>query len=57
MIPKDPFMLLSWINMQLRDYYSSLDDLCKAHSLDRRFLEITLASIGFRYDPALNSFV
>lgn len=57
MIPKDPFMLLSWINMQLRDYYSSLDDLCKAHSLDRRALEITLASIDFRYDPALNSFV
>lgn len=57
MIPKDPFMLLSWINMQLRDYYSSLDDLCKAHSLDKRSLEITLASIDFRYDPALNSFV
>lgn len=57
MIPKDPFMLLSWINMQLRDYYSSLDDLCKAHSLDRHSLEITLASIDFRYDPALNSFV
>lgn len=57
MIPKDPFMLLSWINMQLRDYYSSLDDLCKAQSLDRRSLEITLASIDFRYDPALNSFV
>lgn len=57
MIPKDPFMLLSWINMQLRDYYSSLDDLCKAQSLDRRSLEIALASIDFRYDPALNSFV
>ena len=25
MIPKDPIMLLSWINTQLRDHYASLD--------------------------------
>ena len=27
MIPKDPIMLLSWMNTQLRDHYASLDDL------------------------------
>ena len=50
MIPKDPFMLLSWINMQLRDYYPGLDELRKA-------LEITLGGIDFQYDPKSNSFV
>ena len=27
-LPKDPFILLSMINMKLRDSYSSLDALC-----------------------------
>ncbi|HIT67150.1 MAG TPA: DUF4250 domain-containing protein [Candidatus Merdisoma merdipullorum] len=57
MIPNDPFMLLSWINMQLRDYYPSLDELCSSLNLNRRELEVKLASIDFRYDPNSNSFV
>ena len=57
MIPKDPFMLLSWINMQLRAYYSNLDDLCTALNLDRKALEITLGAIDFQYDPKTNSFL
>ena len=57
MIPNDPFMLLSWINMQLRDYYPSLDELCSSPNLNRRELDVKLASIDFRYDPNNNSFV
>lgn len=57
MPPKDPFMLLSWINMQLRDYYSSLDELCASLNLDRKSLEITLGGIDFQYDQKTNSFV
>ncbi len=57
MIPKDPFMLLSWINLQLRDYYPSLDELCRSLNLDRKSLEITLGGIDFQYDPASNRFV
>lgn len=57
MIPKDPFMLLSWINTQLRDFYPSLDELCQALALDRGSIESALASIDFRYDSKTNSFV
>lgn len=57
MIPKDPFMLLSWINMQLRDYYPNLDELCNSLDLDRKSLEITLGGIDFQYDPKSNSFL
>lgn len=57
MIPKDPFMLLSWINMQLRDYYPTLDELCSSLNLNRKSLEITLGAIDFKYDPISNSFV
>ena len=57
MIPKDPFMLVSWLNTQLRDFYPSLDELCQALNLDRQSIANSLASIDFRYDPDTNSFV
>lgn len=34
-LPKDPVMLLSFVNMQLRDNYSSLTELCKTYMVDR----------------------
>ena len=34
MIPKDPAILLSFVNMKLRDSYSSLDDLCADLDVD-----------------------
>ena len=30
----DPFILLSAVNMQLRDEYSSLDELCATNDID-----------------------
>ena len=57
MIPKDPFMLLSWINMQLRDYYPSLEELCRSLQLDQRSIEVSLGEIDFKYDKNTNSFV
>ena len=38
-IPKDPVMLLSYINTQLRDYYSNLDDLCSSLNIEKQRLE------------------
>ena len=57
MAPKDPAMLLSWINTQLRDFYSSLDDLCSAENLDRETVEASLSSIDYAYDSATNQFI
>ena len=57
MIPKDPFMLLSWINTQLRDSYPTLDELCQSFDLDRKALETALDGSGFQYDPQGNRFV
>ena len=34
MIPKDPVMLLSFINLKLRDYYTSLEALCDDLNID-----------------------
>lgn len=55
-LPKDPIMLLSVINMKLRDFYPSLDDLCNDLDIDKAELEAKLASAGFEYMPENNSF-
>lgn len=54
--PKDPFMLLSWTNMKLRDFYPSLDALCKDLEIDRKELEERLGGAGFEYNEAQNKF-
>lgn len=56
MLPKDPFMLYSAVNMKLRDTYSSLDDLCSSEGIDRSALVDTLSSAGFEYNPEINQF-
>ena len=55
-LPKDPMMLMSVINMKLRDFYSDLDDLCEDLNIDRNELEKTLSAAGFEYNKELNKF-
>ncbi len=57
MIPKDPVILLSYVNTQLRDYYESIEALCSCRGLRRKELEEKLASIDYYYDRRLNQFV
>lgn len=56
MLPKNPILLLSIVNTKLRDFYSSLDELCQ--DLDESKDEIIdiLASSGYIYDKELNQF-
>ena len=56
-IPKDPVMLLSFINMKLRDFYTSLDELCADLNLNVNEVSEKLASAGFNYDGKLNRFI
>ena len=57
MIPKDQVMLLSFANMKLRDFYSSLDDMCEDLQLDRKELEKKLGTIDYAYDEKANQFI
>ena len=56
-IPNDPMMLLSYINTQLRDNYSSLTELCKTFGISAEEIKKKLASIDYKYDEALNKFI
>lgn len=57
MLPKDPVMLLSAVNMKLRDFYGSLEALCSDLDVDQEELKKTLAAIDYRYDEERNQFV
>jgi len=56
-LPKDPFMLLSYINTQLRDKFSSLSELAAALGADEDGIRDTLKNAGFIYDSELNRFI
>ena len=56
-MPKDPVMLLSFINTQLRDNYDSLTELCKTYSVDINQINKTLLAIDYVYDKSVNQFV
>ena len=68
MLPRDPVMLLSYVNTQLRDRDASLDALCDREEADRDALCdreeadrdalcAALREIGYAYDAAQNRFV
>ena len=52
----DPMILLSMINMKLRDFYSSLDDLCNDLNIDKNNIIDRLNSIGYEYNDEQNAF-
>ena len=56
-MPKDPVMLLSFINTQLRDNYDSLTELCQTYSVDINQINKTLLAIDYVYDKSVNQFV
>lgn len=57
MLPKDPFILLSYLNTKLRDEYSSLEELCDDLAVRAEELREQMERIGFRYDPEQNRFL
>ena len=56
MLPNDPVMLLSAVNMRLRDRYATLDALCEDEDISREELEKKLSEIGYTYDAEMNRF-
>ena len=57
MIPKDPVMLLGFINLKLRDYYPSFDALCEDLDVDGREIAEKLSAIDYHYNFEKNQFI
>lgn len=56
-LPKDPAMLLSYINTELRDNYDDLVDFCVSHSVDINDIVGRMRSIDYVYDSHKNQFI
>lgn len=56
-LPKDPVMLLSFVNTQLRDFYPNLEDFCLSFHINKKELTDKLLSIDYSYEEGLNQFV
>ncbi|MDE6479320.1 MAG: DUF4250 domain-containing protein [Muribaculaceae bacterium] len=55
-MPKDPVMLMSFINMKLRDEYRTLEDFCVAYCLDEAKLKSQMEASGFQWMPDIRQF-
>jgi hypothetical protein len=55
-LPHDPMMLMSFVNMKLRDEYPSLDELCASMGVDKQTLCQSLVEAGFEYSEEHNKF-
>ncbi len=56
-IPQDPNMLLSYVNLKLRDYYPTLSIMCDDMDISLTETEEKLNGIGYFYDAKINQFV
>ena len=52
----DPNILVSVINLKLRDYYKSIEDLCDDMDLSESELVEKLKKSGFTYKREINQF-
>ena len=52
----DPHMLVSILNLKLRDFYSSLDIFCDDIGINREELEEKLNKVGYFYESNINQF-
>lgn len=55
-LPKDPVILLSVVNAQLRDQYPTLKELAAAYMVEESVIKDALFSIRYHYDENLNQF-
>ena len=56
-LPKDPVMLLSVVNTQLRDNYATLAEMAAAYMTDATEIIAKLDAINYHYDEKQNQFI
>lgn len=53
----DPYILLSIVNMKLRDSFDSFEGMCEEYELEANVLKKRLKTIGYNYNPGNNQFI
>lgn len=56
-LPNDPVMLLSFLNTQLRDHFSSFEELASSYQLNMDEIEEKMKTIDYEYNASVNQFI
>ena len=56
-LPKEPVILVIFINTQLRDNYATLDEFCKVFQVEKDEIVETLKDFSYEYKPEYNRFI
>ena len=56
-LPGDANILMSYVNMGLRDKYEDLYDMAVSEGFDAKEIQDKLEAAGFRYDDGIKKFV
>lgn len=56
LLKMDPNILVSMINMKLRDFYSNIDLLCDYFDITKEEIIGRLESAGYKYNSNINQF-
>lgn len=56
-LPKDPVILLSYLNTNLEYYDGSFQEFCKRNQVEPEKITKKLEQIDYSYDERLNQFV
>ena len=56
LLKMDPNILVSMINMKLRDFYSNIDLLCDDFDITKEEIIGRLESVGYKYNSNINQF-
>ena len=56
-LPKDPVILLSFVNTQLRDTCPSLEIFCERYGISAEELAGKMETIDYRYYKETNQFI
>lgn len=56
MLPKDPFLLVSYVNTKLRDDYENLESLADAEGVSVSDITDALKKIDYVYNKSTNQF-
>lgn len=57
LLPKDPMMLLSFVNTRLRDDKLTLDEFCLQFDVEQDVIVEKLAQLDYKYDENLRKFI
>lgn len=57
LLTMDSYIVLSLVNMKLRDEFSSLKELCYTYEIKSEEIKDKLKLIGYKYNESTNQFI